>query len=660
MTSMYFSGKNINEIFYDDPDNQRIHIYPSLFIELMSDREQNARVFLDTPLLKIRSLDQPKLLPAPEHIINKFSASVSIGSTPDLAALYYITNLMVAAGFRDISSDEFKDDFLAPLDSAIKGSKFVNKLLSDEYIYPIAQSNSEEWIQRYFNWYILKAINSLYLFTCGKDHAFGGPLTVKPSFTNEKHLRFKPDIIHYLTNKLASLHEFPHIYFGLGDYKPESYCLSQGFEGLKTAIKDYKQKLTNIRPLRAMKASLFFEDKVKNKSRRQEWTPRVVFSLVLRKYFYQAFLCGTDRVLISDHQTFSGFFKYKIIRDDEVGDKMVIDYYVINDPETIADGITLRSAIAGFFYNSEEDALKTMESLKEVYKLRCIEQGSVWKEKDDPLRNVVPEPAEKSKSGPTSGKTSEKSHGNQLKGKLKLIEEDDDYDNFDEIRGNTYCQIVYDPVKAFPRIGLALPSPVFVKLYNYPEMAREHFPRRQSYYNMFITEFEINEMLAKSQFASHYAKLIMSGYWNGLPSHPMHMFEYLGKETPIDEWDEKVYFGIKSRLGEIHLMEISHNDIRSDNIHVSATGKITLIDFGLAIYPCSEENKSCDIEALDRLFSDYSNDNQSQNSPDNDYWNDDANSTHEAVFDELITGSDDTPETTKLDFNQKTDNDTRR
>ena len=77
---------------------------------------------------------------------------------------------------------------------------------------------------------------------------------------------------------------------------------------------------------------------------------------------------------------------------------MVIDYYVINDPETIADGITLRFAIAGFFYNNEADALKTMESLKEVYKLRCIEQGSTQKEKKgDPLRNIVPRPAEKSK-----------------------------------------------------------------------------------------------------------------------------------------------------------------------------------------------------------------------------------------------------------------------
>ncbi|CUM51020.1 unnamed protein product [Debaryomyces tyrocola] len=660
MASMYFSGKNSNDIFYDDPDKRCIYIYPSLFIELMSDEEQNTRVFLDTPLLKIRNLNEPRVLPAPKHIIDKFSASVSIGSTPDLSALYYITNMMVAAEFRGTNSDEFKDNFLAPLDIAIRGSKFADPPLPRSYRYPVAQSNKEVWIQRYFTTYILEPIDRIYKSICGEDHVFGGQDTIKPTFTNEKNLRFNPDMIHYLKNMLPSLHEFPHIYFGLGDYKTESYCLSQGFEELKTAIKDYKQKLSNSRPLRAKEAPLVFEDKVKNKTRREEWSPRVVFALVLRKYFYQAFLCGTDRVFISDHQAFSGFFKYKIVRDDDVGDKMDIDYYVINDPETIADGTTLRSAIAGFFYNNLVDAVKTMESLKEVYKLRCIEQGSALNKKGDPLRNVAPKPAERSKSKPTSSKSSEKAHGNQLKDKLKLIEENDNYDGFDEIHRNTYCRIIYDPVKAFPNIGLSLPSPVFAKLYNYPEMARENFSRRQSYYDMFIKEFEINEMLALSQFASNYARLIMSGYWNGLPSHPMHIFEYLGEEKPIDEWGAEVYYSIKSRLEEIHLMAISHNDIRSDNIHVSVTGNITLIDFGLAIYPCNEENKKCDIEALDRLFSDYFND--SQNSSDNDYcteWND-ANSTHEAVFDELITGSDDTPETTKLDFNQKTDNGMKR
>ena len=138
MTSMYFSGKNSNEIFYEDPDNRCIQIYSTLFIELMSDGEQNTRVFLDTPLLKIRGLDQPKVLPALEHMIHKFSASVSVGSTPDLTVLYYITNMMVTAEFQEISSNEFKNSFLAPLGIAVRESNIIDPPLSRAYVYPKA------------------------------------------------------------------------------------------------------------------------------------------------------------------------------------------------------------------------------------------------------------------------------------------------------------------------------------------------------------------------------------------------------------------------------------------------------------------------------------------------------------------------------------------
>ena len=55
----------------------------------------------------------------------------------------------------------------------------------------------------------------------------------------------------------------------------------------------------------------------------------------------------------------------------------------------------------------------------------------------------------------------------------------------------------------------------------------------------------------------------------GLLSHPIHTFEYLGQEISRKKWDsKKVCYGIKSRLEEIDLLEISHNDIRLDNIRV--------------------------------------------------------------------------------------------
>ena len=70
----------------------------------MSDREQNARVLINIPLLKIRDIDQLEVLHVSEHIINKYSASASIGNMPGLIALYYMTNMMIEAEFRDIST----------------------------------------------------------------------------------------------------------------------------------------------------------------------------------------------------------------------------------------------------------------------------------------------------------------------------------------------------------------------------------------------------------------------------------------------------------------------------------------------------------------------------------------------------------------------------
>ena len=100
---------------------------------------------------------------------------------------------------------------------------------------------------------------------------------------------------------------------------------------------------------------------------------------------------------------------------------------------------------------------------------------------------------------------------------------------------------------------------------------------------MFFNELVINEKIASSQFASNFPKLLVSGYWNGLPDHPMHIFEYLGKEMQEENWDKKkVHRIIKSRLEELHLLGISHNDVRLANIHVSVSGKISLIDFGLS------------------------------------------------------------------------------
>ena len=186
---------------------------------------------------------------------------------------------------------------------------------------------------------------------------------------------------------------------------------------------------------------------------------------------------------------------------------------------------------------------------------------------------------------------------------MTSIEEHTDDDDFDEIHGNTYCRIVYDAPKCYPGLASILPTNVFTKLYSYPDLAFENFPEKDGYYDMFVNELEINKIIANSQFASNFPKLIVSGYLNGMPSKPMHIFEDLGEEVPMSEWDYiKVYDAIKLRLEELHHLGISHNDVRPANIVVSETGKISLIDFGLSTCPASEKRKKKDFEALDQSF----------------------------------------------------------
>ncbi|KAK6454129.1 uncharacterized protein RJT20DRAFT_148198 [Scheffersomyces xylosifermentans] len=126
-----------------------------------------------------------------------------------------------------------------------------------------------------------------------------------------------------------------------------------------------------------------------------------------------------------------------------------------------------------------------------------------------------------------------------------------------DIFGSTLCRVEYDSATNLPT--LELPSVVFVKKYYYDrswwkennEFALNEIPERDDYYEMFFNELKLNQMIAESQYASNYPKLLCSGYWNGLGNHLIHIFEYLGEELPEQEWDKrKVYQTIKDRLKE--------------------------------------------------------------------------------------------------------------
>ena len=218
----------------------------------------------------------------------------------------------------------------------------------------------EQTIQEYFN-EIAIPIRQLYRDVGDVNNYFGSPSIVRPALDQRRIIQ--PDIIHMRSESDSDM-QYPEIVFGIGDYKTGVYKMMQGFEEFKTAI-------LNRRRLRLHSIGKFFPDR--------EWSPRVLFALVLSKYIYEAFLCGTDRILISDHQTFSGFFEYEIMDG-----KMSIDYYIINDPETVEHGITLRSAMAGFFYKNEADAIDTKDRLKKTF-------GVARKTKElDPFLNVLP------------------------------------------------------------------------------------------------------------------------------------------------------------------------------------------------------------------------------------------------------------------------------
>ncbi|CUM57531.1 unnamed protein product [Debaryomyces fabryi] len=111
----------------------------------------------------------------------------------------------------------------------------------------------------------------------------------------------------------------------------------------------------------------------------------------------------------------------------------------------------------------------------------------------------------------------------------------------------------------------------------------------------------------------------------------MHIFEYLGKEVPEQNWNKKeVCRVINSRLKELHLIEVSHNDVRPANIYVSVS-----------------EHKKNDFDTLDYILrANGSNEDKSESEvmlagradEDAKYGND-SNSSSEEIFDEGSSGT---------------------
>ncbi|CAG86562.1 DEHA2D00242p [Debaryomyces hansenii CBS767] len=59
---------------------------------------------------------------------------------PFMPILVYTSRAFITADFREMSSDEFKERYLAPLDKALRESNLSDDYLSKKYRYPFGDA----------------------------------------------------------------------------------------------------------------------------------------------------------------------------------------------------------------------------------------------------------------------------------------------------------------------------------------------------------------------------------------------------------------------------------------------------------------------------------------------------------------------------------------
>lgn len=558
---MYFSQRDRNA----EPLDEILSALPELVSELQNDlQEEDLRDLLDADILS--SLDDEiqttKSMPDTK-------SSFSLGADPPPAIVNFITDAIIKSHYREMTATEFKESYLAPLNKAMKRTVFTMSPSKQSFQYPVGNPEDEvKDIQRYYDHEVNPATQLLYRQIHGKGNYFGNQGSFRAPLSRSRLV--KPDIVHYYKKSKT---DPPSTCFAIGDFEKGAYKLTEGFIELKNAIEKYRLNLENGQ---LQKTPTLFD---------VDWSNGIVFALIFRRCLYQAFISGTDRVFISDHQKFSGFFQYEFKEEDQ----MYINYYIINNPETTDHGITLRSAIGSFFYKEFDEAFEIKMKLAEYIELAKKSLCS------DILSDIYVNSQKKSRS----------------LFKLPNIKKVGDGEE-ELIKGNSICKVVYDAAKCFPDLGTNIPSKVFIKLYHYFSRTWEmnslmdyDINTQDQYYSVFFNELLINKRISKSQYAANFPKILASGYCNGLPDNPIHVFEYLGEEIPFGKWNKyKVYKKIKTRIEELHKLGITHNDIRVLNIHVSVSGKISLIDFGLSDFENNPKRKRKDFERLEEIFED--------------------------------------------------------
>lgn len=129
---MYFSLVDGDSITIDDPSNGCIIINFDQFIRVLDNYEQNSRVFLDTHLLKIRG-NEDEQEHHTEKLVSKDNASVGLVNMPPVPILVYTSRALITAEFREMSTDDSKEAYLAPFDNALRESSVKSLPLERQY-----------------------------------------------------------------------------------------------------------------------------------------------------------------------------------------------------------------------------------------------------------------------------------------------------------------------------------------------------------------------------------------------------------------------------------------------------------------------------------------------------------------------------------------------
>lgn len=154
---------------------------------------------------------------ASNSLVYRSHASVDVGRNPCMAILVYTSRLLITTGFKEMSSNYFKDKYLVPLDNKIRESNITTRILEQDYAYPMGDAiNPDHDIQEYFNEELANTIRSLYRDIGDRHHYFGNPSLVKTPL--DRQIIVEPDVIHMIKDSDLGV-QCPSIVFGICDYK---------------------------------------------------------------------------------------------------------------------------------------------------------------------------------------------------------------------------------------------------------------------------------------------------------------------------------------------------------------------------------------------------------------------------------------------------------